>query len=78
MKVVCFLDLDLIEEINVYDSAVPAKYGNFNGGVIDVKTKRADFETHAKVKYKTTNADSSTFNFGTVDSVDDAQKTRVF
>lgn len=73
-----FIDLDLIEEINVYDSAVPAKYGNFNGGVIDVKTKRADFQTHAKIKYKTTSASSSTFNFGTVDSESDALKLESF
>ena len=36
-----FLDLDLVEEIKIYDSLIPARYGSFTGGVIDVKTKRA-------------------------------------
>lgn len=34
-----YIDLDLVESIDVYDSGISAKYGNFNGGVIDVKLK---------------------------------------
>ena len=33
------LDISLVDKIYVYDSLVPAKFGGFNGGVIDVKTK---------------------------------------
>lgn len=49
-----FIDLDLIESIDVYDSAIPVKFGNFNGGVIDAKTKRAGAIPESKISYKTT------------------------
>ena len=29
-----------IETVDIYDSNIPAKYGNFAGGVVDVKTKK--------------------------------------
>ncbi|HYQ50055.1 MAG TPA: TonB-dependent receptor plug domain-containing protein, partial [Pseudomonas sp.] len=32
------LDADLLQEVKVYDSNVPAEYGGFNGGVIDAIT----------------------------------------
>ena len=57
-----FIDLDLIEEINVYDSFIPAKYGNFNGGVIETITKRPKFETSGKIKYKFTSNNLSKFH----------------
>lgn len=50
-----FIDLDLIQSIDVFDSAVSAKYGNFSGGVINVITKRPTFETKTKAKVKHTN-----------------------
>lgn len=34
------LDTDLLEEIRVYDSNVPAAYGGFNGGVVEANTRR--------------------------------------
>lgn len=34
-----FIDTSLIEKIDVYSSNVPAKYGNFVGGVIDAELK---------------------------------------
>ncbi|MCV6608150.1 MAG: TonB-dependent receptor plug domain-containing protein [Campylobacterales bacterium] len=46
-----FLDLDLVESIEVYDSGISAEYGNFTGGVIDVKTIRAGAEPVYKVSY---------------------------
>lgn len=46
-----FLDLDLIEEITVYDSNISAEYGNFTGGVIDAKTIRAGAEPKVKFSY---------------------------
>ncbi|RBQ31933.1 hypothetical protein CRU92_03970 [Arcobacter sp. FW59] len=49
-----FIDLDLIEEINVYDSNISAKYGNFNGGVIDAITKRPKFERESKINFRHT------------------------
>ncbi|RBQ31931.1 hypothetical protein CRU92_03960 [Arcobacter sp. FW59] len=46
-----FLDLDLIEEVTVYDSNISAEYGNFTGGVIDAKTIRAGAEPKIKFSY---------------------------
>lgn len=43
------LDADLLEEVRVYDSNVSAKYGRFNGGVIDAITRRPSEEFHGKV-----------------------------
>lgn len=34
-----FIDAELVESVDVYDSAVPAEYGGFLGGVVDVKLK---------------------------------------
>lgn len=36
-----FLDKSIIGEMNVYDSNVPASYGGFTGGVVDMSAKRA-------------------------------------
>ncbi len=54
-----FLDLDLIEEITVYDSGISAEYGNFTGGVIDAKTIRAEDELKYKISHTHT-SDSHT------------------
>ncbi|BCS88135.1 TonB-dependent receptor plug domain-containing protein [Pseudodesulfovibrio sediminis] len=35
-----FLNTDLLDSITVYSSNVPAKYGNFVGGVVDAKTRK--------------------------------------
>ncbi|MGP1560894.1 MAG: TonB-dependent receptor plug domain-containing protein [Helicobacteraceae bacterium] len=56
-----FVDADLIEHIKVYDSLVPAKYGSFNGGVIDVKTKRPGGKFNAKISYAFTGDEMSKF-----------------
>lgn len=57
-----FIDLELIEEINVYDSNISAEHGNFLGGVIDVKTKRVKDDFSAKLSYTTTSSKFTTFN----------------
>lgn len=49
-----FIDLDLIERIDVYDSGISAEYGNFLGGVIDIKTKRVKEDLSYKFTYKMT------------------------
>lgn len=45
------LDADLLEEIRVYDSNVPAEYGGFNGGVVDAITRRPTEKLHGKFSY---------------------------
>ncbi|KIY40832.1 TonB-dependent receptor [Pseudomonas sp. 10-1B] len=45
------LDADLLQEVKVYDSNVPAEYGGFNGGVIDAITRRPSRDFHGKFSY---------------------------
>ena len=49
-----FLDLDLLEQVTVYDSNIPAEFGGFTGGVVDVETKRPGPETTGVLSYRTT------------------------
>ncbi|MCG8471890.1 MAG: TonB-dependent receptor plug domain-containing protein, partial [Desulfobacterales bacterium] len=49
-----FLDADLVEEITVYDSNVPARFGDFSGGVVDAKTIKPGIEAKGKIYYHTT------------------------
>lgn len=48
------LDADLLEEIKVYDSNVPAAYGGFNGGVVQANTRNPTRELHGKVSAQMT------------------------
>lgn len=43
------IDTGLIESITVHDSSVSAKYGGFEGGVIDTKTKDPQKGFHGKI-----------------------------
>lgn len=45
------LDADLLQEVKVYDSNVPAEYGGFNGGVVDAITRRPSQDLHGKLSY---------------------------
>ncbi|TBU96025.1 TonB-dependent receptor [Stutzerimonas kirkiae] len=45
------LDADLLQEVKVYDSNVPAEYGGFNGGVIDAITRRPTPDLHGKLSF---------------------------
>lgn len=50
-----WIDTGMIESMSVYDSNVSAKYGQFTGGVIDVKLKRPSFsEASGSIGYRTT------------------------
>ncbi|CAN8140753.1 TonB-dependent receptor plug domain-containing protein [uncultured Thiomicrorhabdus sp.] len=48
-----YLNLNLIESINVYSSNVSAQFGQFSSGVVEAKTKRAEgeFRAHFGVRY---------------------------
>lgn len=43
------LDADLLQEVRVYDSNVPAEYGGFNGGVVDAITRQPSQALHGKL-----------------------------
>lgn len=49
-----FIHRDLIESIEVYDSNVPARYGQFLGGVIDAKTRNPATTFGGVLRYRTT------------------------
>lgn len=51
------LDTDLLDNIKVLDSNVPAAYGGFNGGVVEANTRRPTQDFHGKVSYQTTRSD---------------------
>lgn len=51
------LDADLLEEVRVYDSNVPAEYGHFNGGVVDAITRRPREGFHGKISASMTRSD---------------------
>lgn len=56
------IDADLLEEVRVYDSNVPAEYGKFNGGVVDAITRRPSEELHGKVSASMTRSEWTTYH----------------
>jgi len=48
------LDTDLLDNITVHDSNVPASYGGFNGGVIEANTRNPEHELRGRISYQTT------------------------
>jgi len=49
-----FLLDHLVEEVTVYRSNIPARYGSFTGGVVDVKTTDPDTEFGGEIGYRRT------------------------
>ena len=49
-----FIHRDLIESIEVYDSNVPARYGQFLGGVVDARTRAPARKPGGVLRYRTT------------------------
>ncbi|STZ76025.1 TonB-dependent receptor [Bergeriella denitrificans] len=49
------VDASLLKTLNVYDSNVPAKYGNFTGGVVDAKLAEPDTQkAGGRIGFRTT------------------------
>lgn len=48
------LDTELLQDIKVYDSNVPASFGGFNGGVIEANTRNPTKDLHGKVSTQMT------------------------
>ena len=46
-----YVDVDLLENVQVYDSNVPAEHGGFTGGVVAAELKRYDGEDHFTLRY---------------------------
>lgn len=49
-----FLDSSLVDSVTVYDHNVPARFGSFTGGVVDVKTRDPRAELGGALRYRTT------------------------
>ena len=52
-----FIDSSLIGNVQVFDSNVPAQYGGFTGGVVEMETRRAGSDPEAEVSYSTNRSD---------------------
>ncbi|PAF49410.1 hypothetical protein BKH41_01715 [Helicobacter sp. 12S02232-10] len=50
------VDASMIQNIRVYDSNISAKYGGFEGGVIDAQTKNPSKEFKTKLSYQFTSS----------------------
>lgn len=62
-----FLDADLIGELKVYDSNIPAAYGGFTGGVVDATTRRAGNSPEGKLSISGTRSQWTQFRAFTRD-----------
>lgn len=60
-------DADLLEEVRVYDSNVSAKYGRFNGGVVDAITRRPREGFHGKLSAQMTKSDWTEYHLNNDD-----------
>jgi hypothetical protein len=49
-----FLHSDLIDSVTLYDSNVPARFGNFAGGVVEAMTRNPGREVEGHLSYRTT------------------------
>lgn len=57
-----WINTELLKSVEVFDSNISAKYGNFSGGVIDAKYKDPDLAKHSgKISYRTTRDSWATF-----------------
>ncbi len=68
------INTDLICELEVLDSNVSARYGDFTGGVVHAKTcapKTKIGELHGKISYDYTSSDWTNFSHLSEDEIDD-------
>jgi len=63
-----FLSPQLIEDITVYDSNIPAEFGGFSGGQIDTRTIVPTSDFWGKIHYRTTGDNWTRFH---IDPADD-------
>jgi hypothetical protein len=57
-----FLNSRLVKEITVYDNNVPARFGGFTGGVVDIETIDPAEEVGGSVHYRTTRDEWTEFH----------------
>lgn len=57
-----FLDSSIADQIIVYDSNIPAEYGGFTGGVVDMQTINPGLKFSGNFKYRTTRSEWTNFH----------------
>jgi len=57
-----FINLNLLEQVEVFDANIPAKYGQFSGGLVNARTKDAGDTLHWGIDYRSTQSDWVTYN----------------
>ena len=57
-----FINVDLLESIEVYDSNIPAKYGQFSGGLVEANTRKAGGKPSWSLSYRQTSDGFVTYN----------------
>lgn len=57
-----FLNSDLIQSVTLYDRNVPARFGNFSGGVIEATTLNPGREVEGHLSYRTTRSQWTKFH----------------
>ncbi len=65
-----FIGTELIEQVTVYDHNIPARYGNFTGGVIEAQTIDPSPNFEGKLQYRTTSDDWTSFFVAPEDQTD--------
>ncbi|WP_299314918.1 TonB-dependent receptor plug domain-containing protein [uncultured Halomonas sp.] len=71
-----FLDVDLLESVEVFDSNVPAAYGGFTGGVVATRLKRYDGEDSVALRYGQKRDEWESFHVNESDRKDPARNYR--
>ena len=58
-----FVNHELIGSVTLYDSNVPARFGAFNGGVVDMTLRDADSAPRFTFDYRRSNSDWGSYHF---------------
>lgn len=62
-----FLGSALVDKVILHDQNVPARFGNFSGGVVEATTRDPGREVEGEVSYRTTRHQWSRFHIGDAD-----------
>jgi hypothetical protein len=65
-----FLNSNVIESVTLYDSNVPARFGNFTGGVVEATTRNPGKEVEGHFSYRTTRNQWTKFHIAEADQGD--------
>lgn len=58
-----FINQELIESVTVYDSNIPARYGSFGGGVVDMQLREPTRKPRFSVNYRRSHSDWGSYRY---------------